>query len=258
MDFLTTQAHDGELLFHRLTDQQQIEIRQNNGYRWLYFKECSQNNAFQSVISLKRPSELMFPYTQAMLLFLLWKKAPISLLNLGMGTGSLERALRKKCNIKITSVESNKYIVEMAEKYFYLPKKINILIESAEKYLIKNTHDFDVILCDIFNGKDNSESIYDEFFYQTLKNNLDISGVVFLNILAKNSGQLQEILYAIRQSFKHVVLLEFENYENILLIISQQHIPSKTELYKLSLNDYELKLNPFINNLFYVPALINE
>ncbi len=255
MDFLTTQAHDGELLFHKFTDHQQIEIRENHGYRWLYFNEYSRNNAFQSIISLDKPNELTFPYTQAMLLFLLWKQHSVRLLNLGMGTGSIERALYQKNQLDITSIESNSYIAEIAKKYFYLPDEINVLIESAEQFLIKNKQTFDVILCDIFNGKDNPHSIYDEFFYQTLKDNLSEYGVIFLNILAKNSGQLQEILYAIRQSFPHIVYLEFENYENILLIISHLAIPAKEKLLEMTFNSPELKLTNYINQLVYVPVL---
>lgn len=254
------QVNEGQLLFkHQLADVI-VEVREHKNYRWLATKQTEQSPlVFQSLIKLDSAIQLVFPYTCAMTLFLLWQPPKVNLLNLGMGIGSIELALQNQ-PISITSVEQNKDIAEIAKKYFNLPNKTNLHIDSASSFLNKTAQTYDVILCDIFNSQDHSKSIFKHDFYQALKLKLNHNGVLFLNLMPKNAEQLKAILILIRQTFSHTVLVEFPNHKNIVLIIANKPIPDKQQL--IDANTQHLKSHDFdfksiIDSMLYIPVKEN-
>lgn len=251
------QVNEGQLLFkHQLIDVI-AEVREHKNYRWLATKQTEQSPlVFQSLIKLDSSTQLVLPYTCAMTLFLLWQPPKINLLNLGMGIGSIELALQNQ-PMSITSVEQSKDIAEIAKKYFKLPNKTNLHIDSAASFLNKTTHTFDVILCDIFNSQDHSKSIFKHDFYQALKVKLNHNGVLFLNLMPKDAEQLKAILILIRRTFTHVVLIEFQDYKNIVLIISEQQIPDKQQLFDandLHIKSHDCDFKSIIDSMLYIPV----
>jgi len=257
---LNIQANEGQLIKKVQLPESILEVREHNQYRWLASKDAKHAPLiFQSLINLNNPTELVFPYTRTMTLFLLWKESHVELLNLGMGIGSIETALSHHENIKFTSVEQSKEIVDIAKKHFELPNKVTLNIETATQFLSKNTLLFDVILCDLFNSQNHSNCIFKPDFYKKLKLKLHASGVIFLNLLPKDADQLQQILLLIRQVFNHVALVEYPDHKNIMLIVSAKKIPNNLQL--LDANNKHQHIFDFTNiihSMIYLPVKISN
>jgi spermidine synthase len=226
MDLLKLNRNSGELVYSAEVDGTYLEIRELEHYRWFHFGD----DAIQSIIDLTQPEKIQLPVPQAMLSFLLWKKSPLVVLNLGLGGGSFERYFHSNTEISLQTVEVNTHVITAAKNYFSLPQKLSIHIESAEVYLQRDHKKVDVILCDIFANQENPACLQDEIFYQNLQKSCINSSVVFINLFAIDEQHMVEIMTKIKVYFGHIVLIEFEHYKNVILVLSQQPLPSKDML----------------------------
>ncbi len=230
-----------------------LEVREQDNYRWFHYG----GNVVQAAIDTLNREKVLLPVPQSMLLFLLWQKLPLHVLNLGMGAGTIENALAKVTDIQITSVEAELGIIEMAKRYFLLSGKNNIIHNNAEDFLRATTQRYDIILCDIFFQQQSPICLYSSKYYQYLDEQLSRSGNVFINLFPENKENLLRVLTASRPYFDHIALIEFDDYQNIVLILSKVALPNKQQLNswdnsvdKLS----NINFKEHINNIYYVPV----
>jgi spermidine synthase len=226
MDLLNLNRDSGDLVYGTNIDDTYLEVRESQHYRWFHFGD----NAIQSIIDVEQPENILLPIPQAMLSFLLWKTSKLSILNLGLGSGVFERYFQSNTKISLQTVEISPHVVDVAKNYFYLPKKLSIQIESAEVYLQQCHQKVDVILCDIFANNENPACLQDETFYQNLKHNCMNSSVVVLNLFAIDEQHMVTVIKLIKRFFSSIVLIDFENYKNVVLMVSQQTLPNKNTL----------------------------
>jgi spermidine synthase len=98
------------------------------------------------------PERLLFAYTQAMLLPLLWLQ-PTRVLCLGLGAGSLVTALHQwHKGVRITAVELRQGVIEAAYACFSLPRSQRIEVHCADAAVFLATHQtrYDLILSDLY------------------------------------------------------------------------------------------------------------
>jgi spermidine synthase len=228
LDFKSSQLQESIL---RTTPA--INIRQHKQLRWFDFSD----DTIQGLMDITQPEHVLSPVHQSMLLFLLWKKQPLSLLNLGMGCGIFERYLTKNKNIKVTSVEQNIEVIHMAIKHFSLPENSQITQQCAYEYLQENNIQtieqekiFDVVLCDLFIDKKSPSFMYHPMFYQNLRNSMNQSSVAFINLSPDDNDELLSQLFIIRKYFLYIALVSFDGYQNIIVMLSNSAFPSTTQL----------------------------
>ena len=231
-----------------------LEVRERNNYRWFHYG----GDAVQAAIDIKNTASVLLPIPQSMLLFLLWQRPSLQVLNLGMGAGTIENALDKISDIQVTSVEAELEIIDMARNYFLSAKTSNIHHQNAEAFLKSSKEQYDIILCDIFYQQQSPLSLYNSTFYQHLSARTRKSGCAFINLFPESKENLLRAMSVLRPYFNHVALIEFDDYKNIVLILSQVAFPSKKEL-RSSNNALRklLKINfeAHINNIHYVPLI---
>jgi spermidine synthase len=111
----------------------------------------------QSRIDLNDPLRLIAPYTQAMMLGLLWFEEPKNMHLVGLGGGRIPMILNHyfpEINVDIT--ELDKTVVEVAEKYFAFEVNNNnkVFITDGRKFLKerKSANKYDIIMVDAFTG----------------------------------------------------------------------------------------------------------
>ena len=106
------------------------------------------------------PHILQYDYTQAMLLVLLFCY-PKRVLLLGLGGGSLATALYHSiAGIHITAVELRAVVIEVAQRYFQLPraKRIELIHQHADVFLLDNNlRKVDVIFADLYDASGTAE-----------------------------------------------------------------------------------------------------
>jgi hypothetical protein len=121
----TLNIKTGQSLYRTYLNGELLEVREYNNYRWFHYG----GDVVQVAIDTFNHENILLQVPQSLLLFLLWQKPPFHLLNLGMVAGTIENALHKLSDIKVTSVEAELPIIEMAKRYFFFLKKIILFIK---------------------------------------------------------------------------------------------------------------------------------
>lgn len=109
---------------------------------------------------------------------------------LGFGTGSVASILQEeyKKEIKITGVENDEVVIELAEKYFSLNKYKNLTLhrEDAYEFVFRCNQRFDLIVIDIFIDLNVPEKFTEEKFISQTGNLLSEKGILFFNLVIHN------------------------------------------------------------------------
>ncbi|OQX14259.1 MAG: spermidine synthase [Thiothrix lacustris] len=112
-------------------------------------------NDEQSRCLKSAPHILQYEYTQAMLLVLLFCQ-PKRVLVLGLGGGSLVTALHRHIpGIHITAVELRATVIEVAQRFFQMPrsKRLQIVQQDADDFLNNvELRKVDAIFADLYHG----------------------------------------------------------------------------------------------------------
>jgi spermidine synthase len=252
MDLSKVHTEKAVILAEEMVEGNRLVVKENKHYRWFEYG----GQSIQSLMATSHPQQIVMPVAQSLLLFYLFKKMPLSVLNLGLGAGTLERSLSTFSGVSVTSVESAKSIIDMAKKYFYLPDIIDVVCQDALQFVLQTKEQFDVVLCDLFIGEKNPAFLFSGDFYQRLVNITTEHAVISLNINAESNQQLFQILSTIKHFFPYVGLIEFIDYSNLVIIASKSDIPNQQTL-KQTLSETSelanLNLEAAINKLTFIP-----
>lgn len=254
-DLAKLSADSGELIVEYNDNVPVIQVRETEHFRWLY----TGGVVIQSIMNINAPETILLPVPKALLLSTLWlpqlPNQSSDVLNLGVGGGTIERALAKNKQVKITSVEADQNIINIARQYFHFPKH-NIIIEScALDFLSKNEANYELIFIDLFNAEIMPTFCFSISFYQLLSTRLSTKGILSINLHPKNENELLNILLLNKALFSNIALIKFEHYQNIVLLLSHQFIPNQEELRYMNKNTNNLlgiDFNEVINNVVYV------
>jgi hypothetical protein len=239
-------------VLHTINDDGiELIVKETEKYRWFEYGGSST----QSLMNKNEPEKILMPVYQSLLLFLLVKNTPLNILNLGLGGASIERTLATIPNLSLTSVDASQAIIDMAKRYFNLPPKADVVCQQAELFIKQTKNVYDVLLCDLFIGEKNPKFLFKSAFYQQLLKISSANAVVMINLQADTDAQLLHALLAIKSYFSFVVLIEFDDYSNIVIMASLQEIPSKDillqRLAKFSLVEFTC-LDNLIEKMRYI------
>ena len=213
------------LLFRCEQDGRPIQVHEHAGERWIYTGEQS----ILSMMQLATPADPMMPNHVAMLGSMLFGQVPQSVLCLGAGTGAFERFFADRLPATtIVSVDTSEILVSLARQYFAMPDNYHVQIQSAEQFLHSNDRQFDLILCDIFQGDDHPACLTDPEFYSSAARGLANGGVMAINLSPQNEQALIDILLPLRSSFAQVILVKLADYGNVI-VYALRHRPHDTD-----------------------------
>ena len=145
------------------------------------------------------------------------KKKNLEVLVLGAGEGATLREILKHKNIKkITTVDIDRDAVEIFKKFFpemhkraFRHPKVDLIFDSAERFLKKSDKKYDVIYSDISDpGYYNLSSQIrrpETYFYKLIRKNLSKDG-----ILAMHTNNFSEILYKDHFRLKRILEKVFQ------------------------------------------------
>ena len=197
----TIRRYNGKLVFQCSDDFSEIEVVDYAGDRSLHFGSPEK----QSAMNMKKPYMLVLSYTKAMMAGLLFMGSPRSVLNLGLGGGSLPKFLLHHFpDCKIDIVELRPMVVQIAFDHFSLPKdpRLRIFINDAQDFLKQEiTQCYDLILLDIFNKRGMVDLIGKSSFLQSCKNRLTEKGILVVNLWSKPDSSFKTILTEINKVF---------------------------------------------------------
>ncbi len=173
---------------HRAFDEYgPIRVFEDGPVRFLAFSEDSQ----QSALNCAYPSHLVFHYTQAMLLSLLYLPAPKYVTMLGLGAGSLIHALQAyDSQINITAVELRETVRDIAQQFFALPDHpmVTISIEDAYDFITQGAFVSDIIFTDIYSDEGMNERQLSLPFLEAAYARLSAQGILVFNLWDQGKG----------------------------------------------------------------------
>jgi spermidine synthase len=110
-----------------------------------------------------------------------------SVLILGVAGGSVIKTLvdEIKFDGKITGVEIDESIINIANRYFELDKipNLEIVIDDAFEYVLKTKRTYDLIIIDIFQDTTMPNFLFEDFFINRVNSLLNINGFILFNTM---------------------------------------------------------------------------
>lgn len=248
-----TMSIPGIEIYRCFDDLGPIRVFEEGSFRYLAFSEDSQ----QSAIDLSRPSDLVFEYTQAMMLALLYLPSPKRITILGLGAGSLFHAFRQyDSELQIDVAELRPQVIKVAQDWFNLPlddDRLNIFPVDAQEYMSDFNGVTDIILADLYDDNGMLDLQLNTSFIQDCFDALSPDGLLVLNLWDQGKGSHPKAKQALSKHFDEHCLGCSIDGDNFVVFAFKSGIPQ--------INDRHLQ--PLIKKLskrlpFSVSALIRS
>jgi spermidine synthase len=113
-----------------------------------------------------------------------------NVLILGVAGGSVIKTLVNEVKFKgkITGIEIDKDIVEIANNYFKLDeiKNLELIVDDAFEYVLKTKEKYDLIIIDIFQDTTMPNFLFEDFFINRINFLLKTEGFILFNTMVIN------------------------------------------------------------------------
>lgn len=113
-----------------------------------------------------------------------------NILILGVAGGSVIKTLvdEVKFKGKITGVEIDKDVVEIANNYFKLNeiKNLELIVDDAFEFVLKTKDKYDLIIIDIFQDTTMPNFLFEDFFINRINFLLNVDGFILFNTMVIN------------------------------------------------------------------------
>jgi len=214
-----TRRYRGNLVFEDVDQMGLLEVVDDLDQRSLHFGTWEK----QSAMSLTTHHQLILSYTRAMMAGLLFVERPHSILNVGLGGGSIPKFFMHHfpdCEVDV--VEIREKVVDLAFNYFHLPQAslLNIFICDIKEYFrTSKKKTYDIIVLDVFNKDGIADSIKGFSFMSICQSRLNDNGVLIINLWSEPEQIYKKMVYNIYKSFKtQVMILPVADRSNHIVI----------------------------------------
>jgi spermidine synthase len=219
-----TRAIAQTLVFETTSPYHHIQVVDKEGKRTLHF-----DNSTQSRMSLSDPLQGHFEYTEYFHMPWLWNNQIRTVLLIGLGGGSIQRAYQAYWpHVKTETVELDPRVLDIARDYFKFQETENtkVVIDDGRLFLRRSQNKYDVIILDAYTANRYGSYIpypliTQEFFIMA-KDHLTKNGVLAYNVIGKVHYQQKCILGSIyntlKTCFPQVYLFPAASSKNVVLI----------------------------------------
>jgi spermidine synthase len=163
----------------------------------------------QSVMRIDEPDALDLRYTQKMMAFLLFKRAPKQIVLLGLGGGSLAKfCYRTLPAATITAIEIDPDVIAL-RSYFAIPAddaRFCVVRDDATDFIAHRSDAVDVLLVDAFDAEGLALSLASREFFLRAHSALRESGILVMN-LAGEKSRYTDIIDEAREVFDYQMIL---------------------------------------------------
>jgi spermidine synthase len=208
-------AHADQRLVHAERSlYREVLVYDNGDVRCMCFtRNCRVGR--QSCIDTRHPDRLVMNYPKMMLGALFVNPRPQSVLIVGLGGGTLPRALRQLLDTRIDVVEIDPAVERVASRYFgFTTSDKTHVIESDGRVYVKRalrgTQRYDLIMLDVFDHEYIPEHLLTQEFLQEVKSLLAPGGVLAANTFS-SSGLYEHESVTYEKVFEKFFNLKREN-----------------------------------------------
>lgn len=147
------------------------------------------------------------------------------ILILGVAGGSVIKTLKNEFAYqnKITGVEIDPSIIDIAKKYFQLDEiqNLELVIADAFEFVLRATKKYDLIIIDIFQDTLMPSFLFEKYFTEKIGDITSAGGFILFNTMTlKKSEQDRNDEYVLNydHAFKVTRLSKVENYNELIII----------------------------------------
>jgi spermidine synthase len=188
----------------------------------LYFD----GRSVQSSMRVDDPNALAFGYTRAMMGFLLFQPAPLDVLIVGLGGGSLSKyCYHELPGCTVTTVEISPAVIALRDE-FAIPadnERFCVVQADAALYMRNQCESADVVLLDGFDPGGLPDALTSQVFYDACFRTLRPGGVLSANLWGAEI-QLRACFARIRHSFDDRLLSAKSATSNNQIAFGLKHV----------------------------------
>jgi len=230
--YAATASAAGALLHSERSQYREVLVYEDAGSRCLCFThECAIGR--QSCIELAQPDHMVFEYTRLMLGALFLVPDPHQILVIGLGGGTLPRALARLLPMAhIDVVEIDPAVVRVATQYFGFQQSPQLTVSTEDgrayvrRLLREGTRKYDLIMLDAYEREYIPEHLLTREFLRQVAELLRPGGVVAANTWSSSR------LYPNESVTYHAVFGDFYNLKsgNRIILASSGALPTLDEI----------------------------
>lgn len=163
----------------------------------------------QSEIDLQHPLQLSRPYTQALMLGLIWQSHPRKVYSVGLGGGRVPLVLHHYLpETDITVAETSSEVFQVAHDYFGVTPDahLHIVIRDGWEYLKNRSQEekYDLIFVDAYHAAEDTPSQFTTVeFHNESSRRLAPQGVMLMNMF-RQASRLVKTLQALQETYQYV------------------------------------------------------
>lgn len=177
----------------------------------------------QGAMLISRPVDIALEYVRQMMMWMLFKKDPAHIVQLGLGSASLTKfCYHAFHDARVTAVELNPNVIDICRTDFYLPpedRRLRIIEGDAMDYVASQARKkhIDILQVDLYDEEARAPAIDTPEFYQACADSLSPDGMMTINIFGMESDRKRTI-EAIYRSFDAVVWMPEVHGANIVAL----------------------------------------
>jgi spermidine synthase len=226
-----TVVHTKDSQYHR------IAVVDDEESRYLRF-----DSSFQSGMYLNDPYRTRFGYSDYLQLAFAYRPETRRVLYVGLGGGSApKRTWRDFPNAQVDVVELDPEVVNVAYRYFELPRdpRLDVEVEDGRRFLAQNDGPWDTIIVDAFYSDSIPFHLATREFLELAQSRLAPGGTVVANIIGAVKGPDSRLFRSMLRTYRavfptvsiHPVLdaggKDLEVVRNVILVAGDAAAPSK-------------------------------
>jgi spermidine synthase len=217
-----------QVIFEGRTGDHPVRITEENGLRSLRFGTEER----QSCIDLFQPQVLQLAYTRWMVTALVLHPHPEHFLLVGLGGGALVHFLFHHFpEARITVVEKERLVIELAHGYFRLPMTRGLRIQHQDALTfgqIEPAGGYHVAFLDIFGAGAMAPAVFEARLYRQLLQQLEAEGILAVNLWSGDRQLYRQALEAAHEASEgRMLCMQVKKRSNVILLLFPGEIPQK-------------------------------
>jgi spermidine synthase len=226
-----------DVIYEKDTRYHHLAVVDDDQSRFLRF-----DNSFQSGMYLDRPFATRFEYSAYFQVALAYKPTIRNILFIGVGGGSaLKGFWRDHPQLRVTAVEIDPVVVDVAYKYFQMPRspRLEVEVKDGRRFLADDDRKWDAIMIDAYYADSIPFHLTTVEFLDLVRSRLNPGGVVVSNVIGSIRGPVSQLFRSFYRTYRsvfptvlvHPVVLEGETRDdslrNLMMVATDGAAPTK-------------------------------